>query len=347
MNIGFIIEGWEEINVQLSSTLRIIRECVARGHKVSVFGPNNMTVRNNVVHGFVRRIDEMEKVPDTCSAFYKRVKLSDKLVPLHGFDCIMIRHDPPISPITYNFLDSVKSQTVVINDVDGLRKANNKLYTTTFNDPNNEFLPITHVSKNKDYLMRMIEESPHDKMILKPLDGSGGHGVIVLEKGAMSSVKSLLDFYIHRDSGSYVILQEYIEGAEEGDIRVLMLGGKFLGAYQRKPAEGDIRANIQAGGSAHKVTLSESQMHVCKKVGPKLSGDGLNFVGLDLIGDKILEVNVLNPGGITNINRLNKLRLEKQVVDFLEEKVHEREDQRAELEFLIRRLSEFRNSDSI
>jgi glutathione synthase len=227
-----------------------------------------------------------------------------------------------------------------------VRKANNKLYTTTFNDPNNNFLPITYVSKNKEFIRHTIDEMPGDKVILKPLVGSGGHGVIVLEKNAQSNINSILDFYIHgQGDDNYIIIQEYIEGAEDGDVRVLMLNGKFLGAYNRKPPEGDVRANIQVGGTAHKYKMTDSQMAVCRKIGPRLAADGLYFVGVDMIGDKILEVNVLNPGGISNINRLDKKKLHVPVVDFIEEKVHEKEEKRADLEYLIKRLSDFRQSE--
>ena len=346
MNIGFIFEDWNTITPAKNSTIRIIKECLERGHKVSNLYPSNLTVRNNVTHGYVKRILPMEKIPDNILQFYKKVKFEQKMMPLHGLDAIMVRRDPPIDSMVYNFLDSVKNEVVIINDIDGIRKANNKLYTTTFNDPNNSFLPITHVSKNKEYIRQMIDEMPGDKVILKPLNASGGHGVIVLEKNAQTSINSILDFYIHTQDKSYVIVQEYIEGAEEGDVRVLMLNGKFIGAYNRKPPEGDVRANIQVGGTAHKYKMTESQMAICRKIGPKLAADGLYFVGVDMIGDKILEVNVLNPGGITNINALNKLKLHKNVVDFIEEKVHEKEEKRAELEFLLKRLSEFRQSDT-
>ncbi|MGC9386431.1 MAG: glutathione synthase [Hydrogenovibrio sp.] len=345
MNIGFIFEDWNTITPSKNSTLRIIKECLERGHKVSILYPSNLTVRNNVTYGYVKRILPMDKIPDNILHFYKRVQFEQKMMPLHGLDAIMVRRDPPIDAMVYNFLDSVKYEAVILNDIDGIRKANNKLYTTTFNDPNNSFLPITHVSKNKDYIRQMIDEMPGDKVILKPLNASGGHGVIVLEKYAQSSINSILDFYIHTQEKSYVIVQEYIEGAEEGDVRVLMLNGKFIGAYNRKPPEGDVRANIQIGGTAHKYTMTESQKAICRKIGPKLAADGLYFVGVDMIGDKILEVNVLNPGGITNINALNKLKLHKNVVDFIEEKVLEKEEKRAEQEFLLKRLSEFRQSD--
>lgn len=346
MHIGFMIANWETIDPTKNSTISIIRECLKRGHKVSILYPENLTVRNNIAHGYLKIIEPMEKIPDSIVQFHKKATFRKKVAPLHSLDSFMIRKDPPIDPIIYNFLDSIKNECVIINDIDGIRKANNKLYTTTFNDPDNSFLPITYVSKNKAFIRQMIDEMPGDKVILKPLVGSGGHGVIVLEKNAQSNINSILDFYIQGSGESnYIIIQEYIEGAEDGDVRVLMLNGKFLGAYNRKPPEGDIRANIQVGGSAHKYKMTDSQMSVCRKIGPRLAADGLFFVGVDMIGDKILEVNVLNPGGISNINRLNKVKLHLNVVDFIEEKVHEKHEKRAELEYLLKRLSDLKNID--
>jgi len=342
MHIGFIIANWEGINPNSSSTLTMIKECVKRGHKVSLLYTTDLTVRNNVVHGLIKTINKMERIPENIVSFHKKVTFQKSMTALHAFDCLMLRKDPPINPLVLNFLDAIKDEVVIINDVDGIRKANNKLYTTTFHDPNNTFLPVTHVSGSKTFINRTIDESMAEKMILKPLDGSGGRGVIVLEKNARENINSLLDFYIDDDGDKYVILQEFIEGADQGDVRVLMLNGKFIGAYNRKPAEGELRANIQVGGTAHKYTLTESQKRICKKVGNKLISDGLYFVGLDMIGDKILEVNVLNPGGITNINKLEKQKLHRLVVDFIEEKVNEKLEKRLELEYLLKRLSELR-----
>ncbi len=121
---------------------------------MSILYPSNLTVRNNVTHGYVKRILPMEKIPDNILQFYKKVKFEQKMMPLHGLDAIMVRRDPPIDSMVYNFLDSVKNEVVIINDIDGIRKANNKLYTTTFNDPNNSFLPITHVSKTRNTFVR-------------------------------------------------------------------------------------------------------------------------------------------------------------------------------------------------
>jgi glutathione synthase len=299
-------------------------------------------VRENTVSAIIHSIKPMDKVPDNTTSFHKKIDFETKLIPLHAFDCLLIRKDPPINPIVFNFLDAVKNEVVIVNDVDGIRKANNKLYTTTFHDPHHNYLPVTHVSGSKKYIKQVINECADEKMILKPLDGSGGRGVIVLEKSAKSNINSLLDFYIDDGNDNFVILQEYIDGAEEGDVRVLMLDGKPIGAYQRRPATGEMRANLDAGGSAHKYTLTESQKRICKTVGKKLLSDGIYFAGLDMIGDKILEINVLNPSGNTNLEKFFKVKVQKQIVDFLEEKVSEKLEKHAELEYLLQKLSDLR-----
>jgi glutathione synthase len=224
-----------------------------------------------------------------------------------------------------NFLDSVKDDVFIVNSLEGMREANNKLYTAAFGDAHSNIIPNTHVSKNKEYLVKQIKESKSDKMIIKPLNGFGGSGVILIEKSAMSNINSLLDFYITSGEGSsnYVILQDYIEGADQGDVRILLLNGEPVGAMKRVPGSDDHRSNVSAGGSVQKHTLSKAEKALCKQIGPKLVKDGLYFVGIDVIGGKLVEVNVMSPGGITYINKVykNKVKVEERVIDFLESKV--------------------------
>jgi glutathione synthase len=120
------------------------------------------------------------------------------------------------------------------------------------------------------------------------------------------------------DRKSYVILQEYIEGAEEGDVRILLLGGEPIGAMRRIPAEDDPRSNVKSGGTAVKHTLNKQELLLCKHIGPKLVSDGIFFAGLDVIQGKLLEVNVMSPGGITRINRFNRVKLQRKVLDYIE-----------------------------
>ena len=311
---------WESVKAKQDSTLRIIHEAVKRGHEVAITNARNLTIRDSETLSQIRLIKEQEKVSKRMTHFYKSVEFEDEMRPLGEFDVIFMRDDPPLDPLVLNFLDSIKDEVFIINDIKGLREANNKIYTAAYSDPKREVIPGTHVSKNIDYLLRIIDESENDKMIMKPLDGYGGSGVIVIEKSAMHNIRSLLDFYINRTEGksNYVILQDYVEGAEEGDVRILMLNGKPIGSLRRRPAKGDARSNISAGGSVEKYKLTKADKILCSKIGEKLVRDGIYFAGLDLISGRLIEVNVLSPGTITDINRLNGTQLQKKIIDYLE-----------------------------
>lgn len=323
MNICFIMYPWEEVVPGSDSTLCLIQECALRGHRVAISTPSNMTMRDSIALAGCEVLVTPKEVSKKVSTFYKTAKFKEQMLPLAGFDVIFMRANPPLDSLFLNFLDSVKNDVFIVNDVGGLRVANNKLYTAAFYDPKNEIIPKTFVSKNKNYLKQVIEESDSNRMIMKPLNGFGGSGVIVIQKGATQNISSLLDFYISGQGGqsNYVILQEYVEGAEKGDVRVLMLHGEPIGAMRRVPAKGEARSNVSVGGTVMKHPLTQEEKRLCKIVGKKLVEDGLFFVGLDLIGGKLIEVNVLSPGGISYINKLHKVRLEQQVIDYLEDQV--------------------------
>ncbi len=323
MNICFLMYPWEQIDPENDTSLALIHECVKRNHGVALCSPANLTIRNSVTNAFCTVIKRMEKVPSNLKTFYKKAELREDMLPLAGFDVLFMRANPPLDPIMLNFLDSVKDDVFIINSLQGLREANNKLYTAAFGDSHNNIIPATHVSKNKNYLVRMIKESKSEKMILKPLNGFGGSGVILIEKNAMSNIKSLLDFYITNADGSsnYVILQDYIEGADKGDVRILILNGEPIGAMRRIPGSDDHRSNVSAGGSVAKHHLTKEEKALCKQIGPKLVNDGLYFVGIDVIGGKLVEVNVMSPGGITYMNKVYKTKIQSKVIDFIESKV--------------------------
>lgn len=325
MNICFIMYPWEQIDPENDSTLAMIHEFVKRGHGLAITTPANLTIRDSVAHAFCKCVKRKEKISKSLKSFHTHTEFYDEMLPLAGFDVIILRSNPPLDMIMLNFLDSVKDDVFIMNDLDGIRRANNKMYTAVFEDPDNEIIPRTHVTKNKEYLKNVIKEGP-EKMILKPLNGYGGSGVILIEKRAMKSINSLLDFYIDNRDGTsnYVILQDYIEGADQGDVRILMLNGQAIGAMKRVPGEEDHRSNVSAGGSVQKHSLSKQEKELCRRIGPKLVSDGLYFVGIDVIGGKLVEVNVMSPGGITYMNKVYKTRIQEKVIDFVEDKVQER-----------------------
>ena len=232
MRICFIMYPWKTLDPVYDSTLRIIHECVRRGHTVAISTSSNLTIRDSITQAYVDVFVKQEKISNNFKVFYRTSKFKRCQLPLSGFDAIFMREDPPLNNIALNFLDSVKDDAFIINDINGLRVANNKLYTAS-NDERNRFIPVTHASKNREYLEKVLKECQHDKMILKPLNGHGGSGVIVVEKKAISSFRSLLDFYISGEKQDYVILQEYVEGAEKGDVRILMLNGVPIWCYEK------------------------------------------------------------------------------------------------------------------
>ncbi|OOY44304.1 glutathione synthase [Solemya velum gill symbiont] len=325
MKICFLMYPWDRIEPETDSTLRLIHEAASRGITVAITTPNNLTVRESVAYAFCNVLKKTEKISSNVPAFYKSAEFKRCKLPLAGFDAIVMRAKPPLDTTALNFLDSVRNDVFIMNDIDGLRIANNKLYPASFSGEAARFIPVTHVSKSQEYLEQVLDESATEKMIMKPLNGFGGQGVIVVEKNAQQNFRSLLEFYIGSDDGNYVILQEYVEGAHNGDVRILMLNGEPIGAMRRVPSEKDIRSNIHAGGKEVKHSLSKEEKQLCKALGPQLVRDGLYLVGLDVINGKLIEVNVLSPGGITRINKLNRTKLQKRIIDFLENVVSARE----------------------
>jgi len=325
VKICFLMYPWERIDPESDSTLRLIHEAATRGLTVATTTPNSLTVRDSVAHAFCNVLKRSQKISASIPAFYRAAQFKRCKLPLAGFDAIIMRTNPPLDSIALNFLDSVRNDVFIMNDIDGLRIANNKLYPASFSGDAGRFIPATHVSKSQEYLDQVLDESGTEKMIMKPLNGFGGQGVIVVEKGAKQNFRSLLDFYIGGDQGNYVILQEYVDGAENGDVRILMLNGEPIGAMRRVPAANEIRSNIHAGGKEVKHTLTKEEKALCRALGPQLVRDGLYFAGLDVINGKLIEVNVLSPGGISRINKLNRAKLQKNVLDFVENVVSARE----------------------
>ena len=327
MKICFLMYPWEECK-KLDSTLRLIHECVKRGHLVAMTTPERLGIRDCVTMANCEIFERGQKVSPSIWGFYKNAVKSWKNVPMAGFDAVFMRANPPMDPLVLNFLDSVKDDVFVMNAVKGLREANNKIYTAAYYDPDHELIPTTHVSKDVEYLRQIIEESDQEQMIMKPLDGFGGRGVIIIEKSASKNIKSLLDFYVNNsgkgNKSQYVILQEYIPGAERGDVRVLMLNGEPIGAIRRVPSSNDMRSNVSAGGSVEKYKLAKDEVALCKKIGEKLVRDGLYFAGLDIIAGKLIEVNVMSPGALSEYNMLNKTKIQVPIIDFVEKTVLEK-----------------------
>jgi glutathione synthase len=212
----------------------------------------------------------------------------------------------------------------MINSTTGQVIGNSKLYTLNFP----EIIPETHVSRDPSRLRKIIDDFG-GAMVVKPLQRYGGEGVIKVSVKDRDNLNSLINYYV-RAYKSYperepIMVQEYMDVVQtEGDVRILLLNGEILGAMRRKPREGDFRTNIHAGALAYKHEITAKEKDICTAIKDRLVEDGLYFVGVDVLDDKLVEVNCVSPGGIPRINRLDNVKLETDVIDFIEQKVKDR-----------------------
>ena len=209
---------------------------------------------------------------------------------------------------------------IVVNDPDGLAMAMNKMYFQLFPE---EVRPRTIITRDRKKI-REFAKQEGGNIVLKPLQGSGGANVFLVRPGDMSNLNQMVDA-VSRDG--YVIAQEYLVAAEQGDTRLFLLNGLplrykgKLAAFRRVRPEDDIRSNIHAGGTKQQVEITDTLLHVAEIVRPKLVQDGMFLVGLDVVGDKLMEINVFSPGGLGSAQKFEKVNFNHAVIQALERKV--------------------------
>lgn len=237
-----------------------------------------------------------------------------ELVEVAQLDAVLIRKDPPFD-VAYAHLtqqlDLVKHKTLVVNDPAALRSANEKLYAFHFV----EHMPPSMVSANPKQIRDFVAEVG-GRAVLKPLDGAGGSGVVGLATDDPNT-RALIDL-LTREGRELALVQKYLPAIRTGDKRVLLLDGEPLGAILRVPRPDDIRANIHVGGQVQPTELTAGEQALVADVGPKLKAEGLWFVGLDLIGGHLIEVNVTSPTGIQELARFTGSRPEETVIRWIE-----------------------------
>ena len=234
-------------------------------------------------------------------------------------DAVFIRKDPPFDRAylyTTLMLERVRGRTVLVNDPRGLRDANEKLYTLHFA----EHMPKTLVTADRDRIFDFLR-SVQGHGVIKPLDGAGGSGVLRLE-ATDSNARSIVDVTTH-DGHRLAMVQEYVPDVRKGDKRVLLLDGELLGAINRVPRADDVRSNIHVGGVVEKCDVTPKERAIIAAMAPRLRADGLLFVGLDFIGERLTEVNVTSPTGIQELGQHQGRDVAVDVIAFVERKVAE------------------------
>jgi glutathione synthase len=314
LKIGVVMDPIEKIDIEKDTTFVLMLEAQKRGHEIYYMELDNLLIRDAIPQGHFRRVSVARDTPH-----YRFGAAAAG--PLGGFDVILMRKDPPFD-MKFFFATHLLSladerKCLVVNHPRGLREANEKLYALNFPD----LIPPTLVSPSMERLKQFMKEQGGE-MIIKPLDGCGGSGVFYLHHKDRN-INALLEAATL--SGQKMIMaQRYIPEVRKGDKRIIVLGGEPLGAILRIPRDDENRSNIHVGGRVVKTDLTPRDREICRVLAPSLKKLGLYFVGLDVIGDYLTEVNVTSPTGVQEINALNAVKLEAQIIDFIERKAAKR-----------------------
>jgi glutathione synthase len=233
---------------------------------------------------------------------------------------VFIRKDPPFDQeylYATLLLEQVRGRVVLINDPRGIRDANEKLYTLHFA----QHSPRTTVTADRARILSFVDEVG-GKAVIKPLDGAGGSGVLLLEKGDRNT-RAIIDL-LTAEGRRLIMLQEYLPAVRQGDKRVLLLDGELLGAINRVPRADDLRSNIHVGGTVVPADVTVEERAVIESMAPRLRADGLVFVGLDMIGGRLTEVNVTSPTGIQELSRHVGRDVAADVISWVERRALDR-----------------------
>jgi len=312
LRIGFIMDPFERLDsIDEDTSCCLIMECLKRGHTVFYLQIEDLELRAATAWGCVSKI--LKRQED------KFVMAQPKMMRLDKLQAVFMRKDPPFD-LDYLYstyiLEYVCHSTFIINSPRGLREANEKLYVLNFP----LFTPRSFVSKKPKELKNFLSQVG-GQMVIKPLDNCSGKGILYLREDDIN-LNSLLELAT-REGKRFVIAQEYLPQVREGDKRILLLEGKPLGAMCRVPPPDDYRANIHRGARFTRARIGPHDEKICQYLSTRLVKDGIYLAGVDIIGGKIVEINVTSPGGIPEINGLNRTNLEKVVIDWLEEKIKE------------------------
>ncbi len=318
MRFAFVMDPLERILPDKDTTFVFMLESLHRGHEVYYCDPNDLFVRHARAFARARRCEVRRVAPEERERTRPYQLFEERTEALEWFDAIFMRRDPPFD-LAYFFATHLldladRRQTLVINDPRGLREANEKLYALHFP----EVIPETFVSGDPARLKSFLDELGGE-MIIKPLAGCGGAGVFHLHRDDRN-LNALLE--MATDNGRQMIMaQRYLPAVREGDKRLILLDGEPLGATLRVPREDEHRGNIHVGGTCVRAEVTERDREICAALASRVRRDGLYFVGLDIIGGFLTEVNVTSPTGVQEINALDGVQLESQVIDFVEARV--------------------------
>jgi glutathione synthase len=307
MRILFVMDPLERMHPLKDSTFTFMRSALGRGHECLHCLPHHLSVRDGRAFAQVRVATVSDQAPHWTYGEKSQVALDE-------LGAVMIRKDPPFDAgylLATLMLEHARGKVLIVNDPRALRDANEKLYALNFA----RWMTPTLVSSSREEIRAFVDQVG-GKAVIKPLDGAGGVGVLALSSSDKNS-KAIIDV-VTGEGTRLAMAQAFLEKVVEGDKRVILLDGELLGAILRVPLGDDFRANIHVGGQVRPAELTAREAALVADIAPRLRADGLMFVGLDLIGEHLTEVNVTSPTGIQELGRFTGTAPEDKVIAFLE-----------------------------
>lgn len=319
LKLAFIIDPIAKLDPLHDTSVALMEAAQSLGHQVWITQANLLSVVDSKAWATLEQVQlqKVELVEGHWEVNLPWYQLGDRIfAELETMDAIFVRTDPPVDALylyaTY-ILDYVdKAKTLVVNDPQGLRAANEKMYALQFINS----IPETIVSADKEIIREFMRSK--GAAILKPLGNKAGEGILYLEQGDrnFNSIVELSTF----QGKIPVMVQTFLPAAKQGDKRIILLDGVPIGALNRLSSGNEFRNNMAAGGTVAKTEITAREQEICAELAPKFLADGLYFVGIDVIGGYLTEVNVTSPTGIREIDRLEATHLGEQVIKWVEQK---------------------------
>ena len=307
LQVAFQMDPIDAIDIDADSTFRLALEAQQRGHHCHVYTPDRLYYDEGKLHARGARV-QLQRVRGDHVRFDAETRIA-----LDEMDVIWLRQDPPFDMgyiTTTHLLDMLHPQTLVVNDPFWVRNFPEKLLVLRFP----ELTPPTMIARGLDEIRAF--KARHGDIILKPLYGNGGAGVFRLDPSDRN-LASLHEMFTGL-SREPVIVQKYLPAVSNGDKRVILVDGEPVGAINRIPAEGETRSNLHVGGRADRIGLTARDREICAAIGPLLREKGQIFVGIDIIGDWLTEINVTSPTGIQELERFDGTNVAGLIWDAIE-----------------------------
>jgi glutathione synthase len=316
LKVAVQMDPIETINIDGDSSFALMLEAQERGHELWHYEVKNLSLREGVERGTGRaeRLTAVARPVRVQRVRNDHYKFGEaKRLDLATMDVVLMRQDPPfdMAYITAtHMLEHIHPKTLVVNDPAAVRNAPEKILVTQFPD----LMPPTLVTWDLEAIRSFRLE--HKDIVVKPLFGNGGSGVFRIKEDD-ENLAALLEMHFLR-SREPLMIQRYEPAVRQGDKRIILVDGEPMGAINRVPAQGEARSNMHVGGRAEKTVLTEREREICRRIGPMLREQGLIFVGIDVIGDWLTEINVTSPTGLQEVARFDGTNLAGAIWDAIE-----------------------------